>query len=92
MPSGATGTRAVATSQGALTRQLNTDMNQQQLIGGKTNLHQFDLFQTALSNVTVKICKSAYTEDVQHVINNMEEVLLLLLLILFKMNTTLTRL
>ena len=51
-------------------------MNQQQLIGGKTNLHQFDLFQTALSNVTVKICKSAYTEDVQHVTDNMEEVVL----------------
>ena len=48
-------------------------MNERQLIGGKTNLHQFDLFQQALSNATVKVCKSNYTEDVQHVINNLEE-------------------
>ena len=76
MLSGATGTRAVAASQGALTRQFDTDMNQQQVISGKSNLHQFDFFQTALSNATVKICKYVYTKDVQHIINNMEEVVL----------------
>ena len=74
MPRGSTGTRAVAASEGTSTRQFDTGMNQQQLISGKTSLHQFDLFQQALSNTTVKICKSAYTKDVQHVIDNMEEV------------------
>ena len=51
-------------------------MNQGQLIGGKSNLHQFNLFQEALSNTTVKVCRSAYTEDVQHVIENLEEVVI----------------
>ena len=74
MPIGSTGARVVAASQGALMRQFNKDMNQRQLIGSKSNLHQFDLFQQALSNTTVKVCWSAYTEDVQHVIDNMEEV------------------
>ena len=58
MPSGSTGARAVASSQGAFTGQFDDEMNKQQLISGKTNLHQFDLFQQALSNATVKICKS----------------------------------
>ena len=54
--------------------QFDTDMNQQQLIGGQSSLQQFDLFQEALSNATVKICKSNYTEDVQYVIDNLVEV------------------
>ena len=76
MPSGATGARAVAASQGAFTGQFDNHMNQQHLIGGKSNLHQFDLFQTALSNATGKVCKSAYTEDEQHIIDNLEEVVI----------------
>ena len=62
------------TSQGAFTGQFDTDMNEQQLIGGKANLQQFDHFLQALSNATVKICGSTFTEDAQYVINNLEEV------------------
>ena len=51
-------------------------MSQQQLIGGKSSLHQFDLFQTALFNSSVKVCKSDYIEDVQYVIDNLEEVVI----------------
>ena len=69
MPSGATG-------QGAFTGQFDDDMNQRHLIGGKSKLHQFDLFQTSLSTGTVKVCKSAYTEDVQYVIDNLEDVVI----------------
>ena len=64
MSSGATGAREVAGSQCIFRGQFDTDMNQQQLISGKSSLHQFDLFQTALFNSTVKVCKSDYTEDV----------------------------
>ena len=49
-------------------------MNEQQLIGGKANLQQFDHFQQALSNATVKICTSKFTEEAQYIINNLEEV------------------
>ena len=76
MLSGATGARAVAANQGVFTGQFDDDMNQRHLIGGKSNLHQFDLFQMALSNATVKVCKSAYTKDMQHVIDNLEEVVI----------------
>ena len=76
MPSGATGVQTVAANRGAFTKQFDDDMNQQHLIGGKSSLHQFDLFQTALSNGTVKVCKSAYTKDVQHVVDNLEEVVI----------------
>ncbi len=51
-------------------------MNQQQLIGGKSSAQQFDTFQEALSNATVKICKASNVEDVQSLINNMEEVVI----------------
>ena len=74
MSSGATGARAVAGNQGVFRGQFDTDMNQHQLIGGKSSLHQFDLFQTVLSNASVKVCKSDYTEDVQYVIDNLEDV------------------
>ena len=76
MPSGSTGAQAAASSQGAFMGKFDEDMNQRQLIGGKTNPHQFDLFQQALSNATVKVCWSDYTEDVQYVINNLEEVVI----------------
>ena len=73
MSSSATGARAVAGNQGVFRGQFDMDMNQQQLIDGKSSLHQFDLFQTALSNSSVKVCKSDYTEDVQYVIDNLVE-------------------
>ena len=74
MSGGSAGARAVVTSQGAFTGQFDIDMNKQQLIGGKANLQQFDHVQQALSNATVKICTSKFTEDAQYVINNLEEV------------------
>ena len=76
MSGGSAGARAVVTSQGAFTGQFDIDMNKQQLIGGKANLQQFDHFQQALSNATVKICGSNFSEDVQSAINNMEEVVI----------------
>ena len=76
MHNGSTGAQAVASSQGAFMGQFDDNMNQRQLIGGKTNPHQFDLFQQALSNTTVMVCRSDYTEDVQHVIDNLEEVVI----------------
>ena len=76
MSSGATGARAVAGSQGVFRGQFDTDMNQQQLIVGKSSLHQFDLFQTVLSNASVKVCKSDYSEDVQYVIDILVEVVI----------------
>jgi len=76
MSSGATGARAVAGSQGVFTGQFDQEMNQQQLIGGKSSAQQFDTFQEALSNATVKICKASNVEDVQSLINNMEEVVI----------------
>ena len=63
-------------SQGAFTGQFDDDMNQRQLIGGKSNLYQFDLFQQALFNATIKVCRSDYTEDVQNVIDTLEEVVI----------------
>ena len=72
MSSGATGAR----SQGVFTGQFDQEMNQQQLIGGKSSAQQFDTFQEALSNTTVKICKASNVEDVQSLINNMEEVVM----------------
>ena len=74
MSSSATGARAVAGNQGVFRGQFDMDMNQQQLIGGKSSLHQFDLFQTALSNTSVKVCKCNYTENVQYIIDNLVEV------------------
>ena len=62
-------------SQGDFTGQFDNDMADCRLIGGKTKLQQFDLFQQVLSNAVVKFCGSTTNpEDVQSVINNMEEV------------------
>ena len=74
MSGGSAGACAVVTSQGAFTGQFDTDMNEQQLIGGKANLQQFDHFQQALSNATVKLCRSKYMEVAQYIINNLKEV------------------
>ena len=76
MSSGYVSARTTVSSQGAFMGQFDTEMNNRQLIGGKTNLQQFDQFQHALSNATVKICRSNFTEDVQSVINDMEEVVM----------------
>ena len=72
MSSGSASARATMSSQGAFTGQFDTEMDNRQLIGSKTNLQQFDQLQWALSNATVKICGSTFTEDAQYVINNME--------------------
>ena len=76
MSSGPASARATVSSQGAFTGQFDAEMNDRQLIGGKTNLQQFDHFLQALSNATVKICGSNFSEDVQSAINNMEEVVI----------------
>ena len=49
MPSGSVDARATVSCQGAFTRQFDTEMNNRQLIGGKTNLKQFDQLQQATS-------------------------------------------
>ena len=48
-------------------------MADRRLIGGKTRLQQFDLFQQALSNAIPKYCRNLL-EDMKDLINNMEEV------------------
>ena len=73
MPGGSADARAAVSSQGAFTGQVDGDMANCQLIGGKTKLQQFDLFQQALSNSVVKYCRYV-PEDVQALITNMEEV------------------
>ena len=65
MSGGSTGARATASNQGAFTGQFDAKMKERHLIGGKTNLQQFDLFQQVLSNATVKFCGSKHPEDAQ---------------------------
>ena len=68
MSSGSASARATVSSQGTFTGLFDAEMNDRQLIGGKTTLQQFDHLQQALSNATVKICGSNFTEDVQSVL------------------------
>ena len=73
MPGGSTDARAAVSSQGAFTGKFDSDMTDCRLIGGKTKLQQFDLFQQALSNAMVKYCYNV-PEDVQALIIKMKEV------------------
>ena len=60
-------------SQGDFTGQFDSKMANRRLVGGKTKLQQFDLFQQALSNAVIHFCKSN-CQDVQSLISNLEEV------------------
>ena len=73
MPRGSTGARAAVSSQSVFTGQFDSNMADCQLIGWKTKLQQFDLFQQALSNAVVKYCRNL-PEDVKALITDMEEV------------------
>ena len=73
MPGSSTGAHAAMSSQGAFTGQFGSNMADRRLIGGKTRLQQFDLFQQALSNAIPKYCRNLL-EDMKDLINNMEEV------------------
>ena len=60
-------------SQGDFTGQFDTKMANCRLVGGKTKLQQFDVFQQALSNAVIHFCRDNH-QDVQSLISNMEEV------------------
>ena len=59
--------------QGGFKGQFDDKMGNCRLIGGKTELQQFDKFQQALSNAVIHFCKD-YRQDVQSLISNMVEV------------------
>ena len=60
-------------SQGDFTGQFDSKMGNCRLIGGKTKLQQYDVFQQALSNAVIHFCRDHH-QDVQSLISNMEEV------------------